>query len=84
VPTFTAPDGVRLHYQIEGEGPALVLHLGAGCDADPDDLMGKAASLMPAATRLRIPGREHINAFLASDVVLPSVRDFLLGRGGES
>ena len=51
---------------------------------DPDDLMGKAASLMPAATRLRIPGKEHINAFLASDVVLPSVRDFLLWRGGES
>ena len=51
---------------------------------DPDDLMGKAASLMPAATRLRIPDREHINAFLASDLVLPAVREFLLGRGGES
>ncbi len=34
MPVFTGHDGVRLHYQIEGEGPALVLHLGAGCDAD--------------------------------------------------
>jgi pimeloyl-ACP methyl ester carboxylesterase len=33
VPIFTAPDGVRLHYEVQGEGPALVLHLGAGCDA---------------------------------------------------
>jgi pimeloyl-ACP methyl ester carboxylesterase len=31
--TFTAPDGVRLRYEVEGEGPALLLHLGAGCDA---------------------------------------------------
>ena len=44
---------------------------------DPDDLMGQAAALMPAATRVRIPRREHINAFLASDLVLPVVREFL-------
>ncbi len=31
--TFTAPDGVRLQYEIEGHGPPLVLHLGAACDA---------------------------------------------------
>ena len=31
---FTAPDGVRLHYEVEGNGPPLLLHLGAGCDAD--------------------------------------------------
>jgi pimeloyl-ACP methyl ester carboxylesterase len=29
----TAPDGVRLHYELEGSGPPLLLHLGAGCDA---------------------------------------------------
>jgi pimeloyl-ACP methyl ester carboxylesterase len=45
---------------------------------DPDDLMGQAAGLMPAATRIRLPGREHINAFLASDLVLPTIREFLL------
>jgi len=33
LPELTAPDGVRLHYEIEGEGPPLLLHLGAGCDA---------------------------------------------------
>jgi pimeloyl-ACP methyl ester carboxylesterase len=44
---------------------------------DPDDLMGQAASTMPNATRIRIPGREHINAFLASDLVLPPVTRFL-------
>lgn len=45
---------------------------------DPDDLMGKAASLMPDATRMRIPDREHINAFLASELVVPTVTEFLL------
>jgi pimeloyl-ACP methyl ester carboxylesterase len=34
VPFLTAPDGVRLHYDLEGDGPPLLLHLGAGCDAD--------------------------------------------------
>jgi pimeloyl-ACP methyl ester carboxylesterase len=33
VPFFVSPDGVRLHYEIEGSGPPLVLHMGAGCDA---------------------------------------------------
>jgi len=28
-----APDGTRLHYEIEGDGPPLILHLGAGCDS---------------------------------------------------
>jgi pimeloyl-ACP methyl ester carboxylesterase len=34
MPFVTAPDGVRLHYEIEGEGPPLLFHLGAGCDSD--------------------------------------------------
>lgn len=29
---LTSPDRVRLHYEIEGDGPPLILHLGAGCD----------------------------------------------------
>jgi hypothetical protein len=44
---------------------------------DPNDLMGNAASTMPNATRIRIPRREHINAFLDSEQVLPSVTRFL-------
>lgn len=33
MPFVTSPDGVRLHYGVEGDGPPLILHLGAGCDA---------------------------------------------------
>jgi pimeloyl-ACP methyl ester carboxylesterase len=49
---------------------------------DPDDVMGRAASLMPDGVRTRIPEREHINAFLASDVVVPEVTAFLLRHAG--
>jgi pimeloyl-ACP methyl ester carboxylesterase len=31
--SLAAPDGTRLRYEIEGDGPPLILHLGAGCDA---------------------------------------------------
>jgi len=31
--SFVAADGVRLHYEVEGDGPPVLLHLGAGCDA---------------------------------------------------
>ncbi len=31
---MTSPDGVRLKYELDGDGPALLLHLGAGCDSE--------------------------------------------------
>jgi len=34
MPVITSADGVRLSYEIEGDGPPLQLHLGAGCDSD--------------------------------------------------
>ncbi len=34
MPFVTAPDGIRLHYEVAGEGQPIVLHLGAGCSAD--------------------------------------------------
>lgn len=34
MPYFTAPDGVRLYYEIEGQGEPILLHLGAGCDLE--------------------------------------------------
>jgi pimeloyl-ACP methyl ester carboxylesterase len=34
VPFVTSPDGVRLKYEVEGAGPPLLLHLGAGGDSD--------------------------------------------------
>jgi hypothetical protein len=33
--------------------------------------------MMPDATRVRIPDREHINAFLYSEFVVPRVLEFL-------
>jgi pimeloyl-ACP methyl ester carboxylesterase len=57
--------------------PTLIL---AGELEDPDDVMGEVAALMPDANRIRIPDREHINAFLYSDFVAPLVREFLATR----
>ena len=54
--------------------PTLIL---AGELEDPDDVMREVAALMPDATRIRIPDREHINAFLHSEFVVPRVLDFL-------
>jgi pimeloyl-ACP methyl ester carboxylesterase len=34
MPFVTAPDAIRLHYELEGDGPPLILHLGSGCDSD--------------------------------------------------
>lgn len=33
MPSFVSSDGVRLAYDVEGAGPPIVLHLGAGCDS---------------------------------------------------
>ena len=49
---------------------------------DPEDVMGEAASLMRDASRIRIPDREHINAFLGSEIVLPFVSEFLSRHAG--
>ena len=57
--------------------PTLIL---AGELEDPDDVMGEVAASMPNATRVRIPEREHINAFLYSEFVVPRVMDFLATR----
>ncbi len=57
--------------------PTLLL---AGELEDPDDVMGEVAALMPSALRIRIPEREHINAFLYSAFVVPVVMDFLATR----
>jgi len=47
---LTAPDGSRLHYTIEGDGPSLILHLGAGCDSE---LWRAAGYLEPLAKSYR-------------------------------
>src|ERR1700686_2581565 len=45
-----SPDGTRLSYEVEGDGPALVLHLGAGCDSE---LWRAAGYLEPLAKSYR-------------------------------
>jgi pimeloyl-ACP methyl ester carboxylesterase len=57
--------------------PTLLI---AGELEDPDDVDAKAAAVMPAATRVHVPEREHINAFLYSEFVVPLVIDFLATR----
>ncbi len=54
--------------------PALYL---VGELEDPDDAVGEAAALMPNASRVRIPDRHHINAFLDSEFVVPRALEFL-------
>jgi pimeloyl-ACP methyl ester carboxylesterase len=44
---------------------------------DPDDDVGKIVSRMPNGERLRLSNLGHINAFLATETVLPRVRGFL-------
>lgn len=39
--------------------------------------MADVAAQMPDAVRVRIPEREHINAFLYSEFVAPRVIEFL-------
>src|ERR1700694_3648083 len=52
----TAPDGVRLHYELEGEGPPLLLHLGAGCDSD---LWRAAGYIEPLAKKFQCILLDH-------------------------
>ncbi|HEY8864830.1 MAG TPA: alpha/beta hydrolase [Candidatus Dormibacteraeota bacterium] len=50
MPFVTSPDGVRLKYEIKGEGPTLLLHLGTGCDSE---LWRAAGYLGPLSQRYR-------------------------------
>jgi pimeloyl-ACP methyl ester carboxylesterase len=44
---------------------------------DPDDVMAEAVAAMPDGTRVRIPGKGHINGYLDSEFVLPLALSFL-------
>lgn len=44
---------------------------------DPDDDVGEVVGRMADGERLRLGGHGHINAFLATELVLPPVQDFL-------
>jgi hypothetical protein len=45
--------------------------------------MAEAAALMPKATRMRVPGLGHINAFLRSRIVLSRAMAFLAENAPE-
>lgn len=49
----------------------------AGELEDPEDVLAEVAAAMPRAKRIRVPDREHINAFLYSEFVVPRVLEFL-------
>ncbi len=53
---LTAPDGARLHYTIEGDGPPLILHMGAGCDSE---LWRAAGYIEPLAKSYRCVLFDH-------------------------
>jgi pimeloyl-ACP methyl ester carboxylesterase len=61
--------------------PTLFL---AGELEDPEDILAEAAAATPNATRVRIPDREHINAFLYSEFVVPLVLEFLAARPAQA
>ncbi len=80
---LTAPDGTRLHYKVEGDGPSLILHAGSGCDSE---LWRAAGYVEPLAKTYRCvlfdhrghglsdkprgPEANHINRYVADMVAL--------------
>jgi pimeloyl-ACP methyl ester carboxylesterase len=59
MPFFTASDDVRLAYRVEGAGPALLLHTGAGCDATLWEAAGLAGPLEESYTCVLFDHRGH-------------------------
>ncbi len=56
---FESSDRVRLAYELEGEGPALLLHLGAGCDSGLWGAAGYLERLTPSYTCVLFDHRGH-------------------------
>lgn len=56
---LTSTDGVRLAYELEGEGPPLLLHTGAGCDADLWRAAGYVEPLAASYTCILFDHRGH-------------------------
>jgi len=52
-------DRVRLAYEVEGHGPALLLHLGAGCDSELWRAAGYAKALSQSYTCVLFDHRGH-------------------------
>jgi len=59
MPKLTTSDEVRLSYRTVGSGPAIVLHLGAGCDASLWERIGVVDALSPTMTCVLFDHRGH-------------------------
>jgi pimeloyl-ACP methyl ester carboxylesterase len=59
MPYLTALDGVRLYYELEGEGEPLLLHLGAGCDLELWRAAGYVETLAQAHRCILFDHRGH-------------------------
>jgi pimeloyl-ACP methyl ester carboxylesterase len=88
---FLANDTDALAAATLVERPSLEAHLGAielptlvycGDRDAPYEGARHAAAAMPNATFASLAGLNHVDAFLASDVVLPHARAFLAGLAG--
>ncbi len=56
---MTSADGVRLHFEVVGDGPPLVFHAGAGCDASLWQEAGYVEALAPSYTCVLFDHRGH-------------------------
>jgi len=59
VPYVESSDAVRLTFQVEGQGPPLLLHLGAGCDSGLWRAAGYVESLSRQYTCILFDHRGH-------------------------
>ncbi len=59
MPYFTAADGVRLYYELEGDGEPILFHLGAGCDLELWRAAGYVGQLAGKNRCIRFDHRGH-------------------------
>ena len=90
MPYARSDDGVRIHYEVNGDGPPLVLQHGftqsiedwiecghGASDADPVFAQAQAAAAaIPGARFIALPKLQHLPAFTLADEVIPSIVAF--------
>jgi pimeloyl-ACP methyl ester carboxylesterase len=77
MPFVTARDGVRLHFEIEGDGVPLLLHLGAGCDSDLWRAAGYVTTLATSYRCILFDHRGHGASDNPADVAAYHVDRFV-------